>query len=215
MNLQQIDPRSLYPNPWNTNAVGPENMEKLIASLERHGWVRPVLARETGDRMQILGGQHRVEAAIILGHETVPVINLGEIDDQRAKEIGLIDNARYGEDDAIGLMELLHDLGGVGEMSNFLPISNAELAALGTEIDDQEIDDLLDDTKDEKDTEERVKPVKTHQIMRFKVPIADADRIADLVERVMEEQGFTEADSLANAGDALVWIANNWSDADV
>lgn len=205
MNIIEINPRSLRPNPWNTNSVAPDNMEKLAASLERHGWVKPVLARETEDGIEILGGQHRTMAAIELGHETVPVLVLEDVDDTRAKEIGLIDNARYGDDDVIGLAELLDELGGASAMATFLPIGDEELAALATDISDDDIDDLLDDSEKPDPDDKPSKPAaKTHQVMRFKVPIADADRVTDFFERVMEDQGFTEEDALTNAGDALV-----------
>ena len=213
MHLQQISPHDLRPNPWNTNSVQQEEMQKLIASLERHGWVRPVLARRSGATIEILGGQHRVEAAKELGHDTVPVIVLSDVSDDRAKEIGLIDNARYGQDDATALSELMEELGGVLEMAEFLPIGESEIAALSTEIDDDEIENLLneDDGKEEKD-EKPSKPTKTHQTMRFKVPIADADDVQDKIEKIMSEQGFTDSDSLTNAGDALVWLVRETSD---
>ena len=207
MDLLQINPKDLRPNPWNTNSVSPEAMEKLVASLERHGWVRPVLARRNGAGLEILGGQHRVEAAKELGHDTVPVIVLENVSDNRAKEIGLIDNARYGEDDANGLADLMSELGGVMKMAEFLPIGDAEIAALSAEFNDDDIEDLLnEDEKKEPEEEERSKPTKTHQIMRFKVPIGDADEIKDHFDKIMDEQGFDDKDSLTNAGDALVWL---------
>jgi len=208
MNLQQIDPSDLNPNQFNTNVVAPAEMEKLTASLERYGWVRPVLARRTDDGLEILGGQHRVEAARELGHDTVPVIILEDISDTRAREIGLIDNARYGQDDAIGLAELLEEVGGAQMMSEFLPIGEDDLASLTTDIDDDEIENLLSDDEPV-DTSERQKPVKTHQIMRFKVPISDADKVQDFFERIMDFQDFTDGDSLTNAGDALVYAVSS------
>jgi len=211
MNLTDVAPELLTPNPWNTNKVSPESRVKLSASLERHGWVKPVIARETPLGLQILGGQHRVEAAVELGYDTVPVINLGEVDDNRAKEIGLIDNARYGQDDAIGLAELLADLGGAPLMAEFLPIGVEELAMLGTDIDDDEIENLLSDDN-EAPNEPESKPTKTHQIMRFKVALQDADVVEDFFEKVMNWQDFTEADSLTNAGDALVYVARHFEE---
>lgn len=212
MDLQHINPHDLRPNPWNTNSVPPDAMEKLIASLQRHGWIRPVLARRSGAGLEILGGQHRVEAAKELKHDTVPVIILESISDNRAKEIGLIDNARYGEDDANALSSLIEELGGVFEMAEFLPIGEAEMAALSVDLDDDEIENLLNDADaDETPDEKPAKPTKTHQMMRFKVPIQDADEIQDLIEKIMSDQGFTESDSLTNAGDALIWLVKDKS----
>lgn len=215
MNLQNINPALLSPNPWNTNQVAPDEMEKLTASLERHGWVRPILARETEDGLQILGGQHRVEAAGELGHDTVPVVNLGRISDVKAKEIGLIDNARYGQDDAIGLAELIADLGGTKAISSFLPFDDAELAALSTEIGDDEIENLLEENDSDPNPDDaQKKSAKTHQMMRFKVPIKDADSVQGFIETVMSAQGFDDGDSLTNAGDALVHVAQTFVSGD-
>lgn len=208
MNHQDVDPRDLKPNPWNTNVVNPENMLKLATSLERFGWVRPILTRSLPDgSLEILGGEHRAETAISLGHETVPVIILDGIDDRRAKEIGLIDNARYGADDATGLASLLEELGG-HDVVAYLPFSDEELATLTTTID---IDlDSLGFEKPEAEPDDK-RPPKTHTVMRFKVPIEDADDVANLISRIQSEQGFTESDSLTNAGDALTWLSDSYS----
>lgn len=42
--------------------------------------------------------------------------------------------------------------------------------------------------------------------MRFKVPVADAQRISKIIEEVMKAQKFDKDDSLTNAGMALVHI---------
>jgi hypothetical protein len=42
--------------------------------------------------------------------------------------------------------------------------------------------------------------------MRFRVSLADSSRIANLVNRTMQEQGFTKEDDLTNAGDALAYL---------
>lgn len=211
MELKEVDPNDLLPNPWNTNSVPPEAMEKLVASLKRHGFVKPVVCRDLDGDLQILGGEHRVLAARELGY-TVPVAVLYNVSDEKAKEIGLIDNARYGEDDAYELSELLSELGGIQLMSEFLPFGEGEIAALSTNIDDDEIENLLSDEPEDTEIDDKpVKPTKTHQIMRFKVPVQDADAITDLIEKIMSDQSFDEADSLTNAGDALVWLAQEYS----
>lgn len=214
MELKSVDPRTLSPNPWNSNQVSPDGMVKLQASLERHGWVKPAIVRElpTGG-LEILGGQHRVEAAIALRHETVPVYNLGQIDDVRAKEIGLIDNARYGSDDADLLSQIIKDIGEV-EVAEFLPFSDAELAALQTDFTEDDIDAMIEGVEDDKGTEEKVKrEPPTHTIMRFRVHKSNEDMIRALIEEVKLEQGFVDEDELTNAGDALAYIAKELRDA--
>ena len=207
MKLLHSDPRSLSPNPWNPNHVSPEGMERLTESLRRHGWVKPAIVRETDTGLEILGGQHRVEAAIYLGHTEVPTLNLGRLTDERAKEIGLIDNARYGTDDADALAAIIKEIG-KDVASEFLPFSDAELAALAVDIDVDDIDDLIDGVDDAGSEDEKPerKP-KTHTVMRFKVSVEDEDLIRELIEEIKMEQGFVEDDDLTNAGDALVHLA--------
>lgn len=210
MELKQLDPRELFPNPWNSNSVGPEAMERLVASLKRHGFVKPVIVRTREDGVfEILGGQHRVEAAITMGFEEVPVLDLGEVDDIRAKEIGLIDNARYGSDDAEALARILQEIGKDVDIASFLPFTDAEIAALATDISVDDIDSILgdDDGSDREDEPKAERKPPTHSIMRFKVGLADEAIVRELIEEIMVDNGFTEEDELTNAGDALVHLA--------
>lgn len=206
MKIVECAPDSLRANPWNTNHVDPENEEKLTASLSRMGWIRPVICRELEDgALQILGGEHRVRAAGRLGWQ-VPVVNLGRISDQKAKEIGLLDNARYGSDDAIELAELIQELGNTEELTAFLPFTDADIAQIFASVDIA-LDDLdTDPLDDEEPKSSDKKPPKTHTMMRFKVPIEDAESVSEVLTRVMKAQGFTASDSLTNAGDALTYV---------
>lgn len=213
MKLENIDPSVLQPNPWNSNVVSPENEEKLEKSLDRLGMFKPLLVRTLDDgSLQILGGEHRAEASVNSGAKEVPIINLGVIDDQKAKEISLVDNGRYGSDDTLKLAELLDDLGGVDIVASFTPFSNDELDAVfsASSID---LDDLSLDDEDEPALPEDLPSgpsIQTHQIMRFKVPVEDADLITELVDHVMKTQGLNSADALTNAGDALVHMAGDF-----
>lgn len=195
---------TLTPNPWNTNVVTPENEQKIEHSLKRFGMYRPLIVRETKTGYEIIGGQHRWQVAKKLGYTTVPVINLGVIDDSRAKEIGLVDNGRYGEDDTLALAELLKDLGDTDELLEFLPYSGDELESIfaSTSI---ALDDLDLNDDDEKIPELPMsKAAQTHQIMRFKVPVGDAAFVQRRIEMTMKQHGFSDDDSMMNAGHALV-----------
>lgn len=202
-----VNPASLQKNPWNTNVVSPENERKLDESLKRLGVFKPILCRELPDgSLQIIGGEHRAESAVRLGMKEVPVVNLGHISEERAKEVMLVDNGRYGDDDALRLAELLSEMGSVDEIASFMPYSDADLTAIfaSTSID---LDDLdIPDNEEMPPTLPTEKPIQTHQIMRFKVPVGDVEHITSVIERVMRTQKFTDEDSLANAGNALVHV---------
>lgn len=201
------DPGSLVPNPWNTNVVPPDNEAKLDESIKRLGMFKPVVVRELANgTLQILGGEHRAASAKRLGLKQIPVVNLGKVDDKRAKEISLIDNGRYGADNTLQLAELLDGLGSAEELAKFMPYSDEDLASIFSSVSIA-LDDLdLPEIDEQPVISSKEKPAQTHQIMRFKVPVDDVDDITKLIEKTMKVQNFTESDSLTNAGDALVFL---------
>lgn len=215
MQLENVDPRLLKPNPWNSNIVSPENEEKLEQSIDRLGMFKPVVVRTLGDgTLQILGGEHRAEVASNKGVETIPVINLGVIDDVKAKEISLVDNGRYGTDDTLKLAELMEDLGGADILSTFTPFSDAELNAIfsskSIDFDDLGIDDTDMPALDDVPTSPSKPTTPDSQIMRFKVAVEDAGDLTDVINYIMKTQNFNASDALTNAGDALVYMAGKY-----
>lgn len=219
MKFEELDPRTIEPSPWNTNVVSHENEEKLKASIERHGMFKPIIVRELPTMKlsnppkqvyQCIGGWHRNEQAIELGYATVPVCNLGVIDDAKAKEISLADNARYGLDDTLKLSGLLEELD-VSAIEAFMPWTNRDIeamtASIAVSIDDLDLDPTLPD-EDEPDVDDAPAPkaAKTHQLMKFRVPIADAARISALVAATQRAEDFTAEDDMTNAGEALAFL---------
>lgn len=206
--ITNVPIESLKPNPWNTNIVSPENQKKIENSIKRLGFFKPIIVRilEDGSK-EIIGGQHRWEAARALGIESVPTLSLGAIDDKQAKEISLIDNGRYGSDDAGRLAELLRELGNSEDLSEYMPYTADDLTTLfaSAEVD---LDGLSmdDDEETEEKVEELTKGSPTYRVMRFKVPIDDADFVQGVIDGIQTRQGFTGSDSLTNAGDALVYL---------
>lgn len=207
LKIDYIDVNAISPNGFNVNVVSPDNEEKIGNSLKRFGFFKPVLCRETDDGIEIIGGEHRWLAAKRAGDKTIPIINLGRISDQKAKEISLVDNGRFGSDDTLQLAELLESLGDIQELSSFMPYSDSDIASIFASVN-IELDSLDIPDTDETPEIPKTLPQQTHVILRFKVPIDDSDMVTKLIERVMKTQNFTESDSLTNAGDALVAICN-------
>lgn len=206
LQVEMVKIDHLTPSQWNPNVVSPDNEAKLEESIKRRGFFKPVLARETADgKLEIVGGEHRAFAAKRLGYKEVPVINLGKLSDKEAQEICLLDNGRYGADDTLQLAQLLEGLGTADELSQFMPYTDTDLSSIFSSVN-IELDDLELPDEDATPVTPRDKPLQTHQIMRFKVPVDDVGMVTDLIERVMKTQKFTEGDSLTNAGDALVHI---------
>lgn len=200
-------PEALAPNPWNTNVVSPDNEAKLDESVRRFGMFKPIVVRERTDgRLEILGGEHRVAAAVRVGLSTIPIINLGKIDDKRAKEISLVDNGRYGQDNALQLAGLLEELGAVEDLATFMPYSETDIASIFSSVNIALEDLDIPDADEPAPSLPKDKPVQTHQVMRFKVPVEDSKWLSSLIEKTAKVQKFTDSDSLTNAGDALVFL---------
>lgn len=211
----EVPTSDLRPNPWNTNFCSPENEAKLEASVDRFaGLFKPILVRQVKDSTgyEILGGEHRWLIASRKRLKTVPIWNLGEIDDKIAKEISLADNARYGADDTLALSELLQGLGDSEELQSFLPYSDIDLREIFSSSDislaELETEELPEDaTKIEEPLAARAP--KTHTMIRFKVPIEDAERLTKLIVQTQKKYGYTAEDQATNAGDALVHLLLN------
>lgn len=205
-----VDIDLLRPNPWNTNRVSPENEEKLAQSIRTLGLFKPIVVRalfdSDGSYYEILGGEHRWSAAKQAGLKEIPIFAV-KADDDKAKKIALADNARYGADDTIELAKLLESLGDAGDLQDFLPYTTADLSAIFSSVSI-----ALDELDLPESYEEEAAPAgpppesapKTHTIMRFKVPLGDAERITEMIGKVKKRQNFTTSDDLTNAGDALV-----------
>lgn len=189
MELKNISPFELRANPWNSNKVDRPAFQKLKASLQSLGSFKPILVRETALGFEIIGGYHRCEAAKELGFKTVPVINLGAIDDQRAKEIGLVDNTRYGEDDTELLSKLLDEVD-QELLADILPDAPVELP----DIDDStsELDDGLGDTTED-----------THKTLKFKLEIGKAEEVEAILSKIAQEKKLRYPDGYSNFSEAL------------
>ncbi len=217
MEFQELDPRTIEPSEWNANVVSHENEEKLRASIARHGMFKPIIVRdleasEGGPAViQCIGGWHRLEQAVELGYATVPCYNLGVISDEKAKEISLADNARYGIDDTLKLSRLLEDID-IASVETFMPWTNRDIdamtASMAVDIENLDLDPSINltDPEDDQPEERAAKAPKTHQLMKFRVPIADASRISAMVAEVMRSEGFTADDDMTNAGEALAFV---------
>lgn len=210
---ETVDIARLRPNPWNSNNVSSDNEQRIRESIRRNGLFKPIIVRELDDgTLQIIGGQHRWEQARELGHLNVPIVNLGGIDDAQAKEIGVIDNARYGADDSIMLADILKSIGTISDLRDFLPYGETDLNAIfsASVIDIDELVLTPETAEPENNTdgpeEKAPRATRTHAQVRFKLSIFDNERLTALIGKTQREQGFTQEDELTNAGDALVWL---------
>ena len=105
-----IPAAKLRKNPWNPNRMTPAMRVKIGESIGLYGFVDPLTVREVGyDEYQIIDGEHRFE----VGQEkpylmtAFPCINLGLLDDAKAKKLTIIMNELHGQADPDKMGDLL------------------------------------------------------------------------------------------------------------
>ena len=210
LSITYISPKKLKKNQWNTNKVSIENEEKLDKSLKEYGLFKPILCRTVNDELEIIGGEHRVESAIRNGISEIPIINLGNISDDKAKKMGLIDNGRYGSDDFVELQELINSLESPNELLEGLPYSLKDFEGIfkADEIDLDNIPSFEENSEieDSDETENNFvqKLPETHAIVKFKIPLEFLQDLNNKIKNKEQELNTEYGDSLVNAGNALL-----------
>jgi len=99
--LLELDPRLLEQNPGQPRQVfNEESLEELAASIKQDGIQEPVLVRRVNDRYEIISGERRVRASIMVDLERIPVI-CREVSDRDMLKLGLIENIQREDLNAI------------------------------------------------------------------------------------------------------------------
>jgi DNA modification methylase len=87
-----VDPMpvgSLRPHPGNARTHSKKQIRQIAESIRRFGFTNPVLIREDGE---IIAGHGRVEAAKLLGLESVPTVRLAHLNAAQRRAYMLADN---------------------------------------------------------------------------------------------------------------------------
>lgn len=153
------------------------------------------------------------------GISTVPVISVGKISDLVAKQMSLVDNERYGEDDQVALQRLIEEIQSEldYQLSEIAPYDDELAATLAREsaIDLEMLEALSrgDEEPVEKDSREKAERVGAeHQTMRFKVTFDASDRVTETIKSIIKEQAINTGNDMENAGEALVWLVDNYKE---
>lgn len=220
ISILTVETTLLRPNPWNTNVVGARNFDKLKNSIDRLGFFKPILVRELLDgTYEILGGEHRWRAAIEHGMAAVPVTSVGVIDDNTAKQMSLVDNERYGEDDAVELQRLIESIQAEIDYSlaDIAPYDEemTETLARESSVDLEELSMLGEEEDHAAEPDAREKKERLgveHQTMRFKVSFDTAESVTEVIKTIIREQGIKTGSEMEDAGEALVWLTQYYKD---
>lgn len=66
-------------------------MDELAGSIKEYGVIQPILVRPIGEKYEIIAGERRYKASVLVGKETIPAI-ISDFDDRESAEIALIEN---------------------------------------------------------------------------------------------------------------------------
>ena len=161
---------------------GDPEYEKLAASIEKHGYIDPIIINEDGT---IIGGHQRRTVMLDLGYEEAEVIivNLPDKNDEIAANIAL--NQISGEFEKDALMGLLIQLEGAGYDTMAAGFNTQDLSALFAEVDltQEADDDHYDIEKAEQQAEERepvTQPGDIWQMGEHRLMCGDASDASDV-----------------------------------
>lgn len=96
------------PNPNQPRQVMGD-LSELIASIGEQGIIEPLVARQRGDRFQIIAGERRYQAAVQAGLRDIPVV-VREASDTEVLELALIENLQRKDLTPFEEAEALHGL---------------------------------------------------------------------------------------------------------
>ena len=69
-----------------------DQLNALAESIKYKGVIQPLVVRLKGDRYELVAGERRLRACMLLGFEEVPVIVKNELGDSDALQVSLIEN---------------------------------------------------------------------------------------------------------------------------
>ena len=148
--LRNVDVDQCVALRRNPQYLTPHQMDALKASIERDGFLAPVLLRPISDgKYEIVSGNHRVMAARELGLKVVPAV-IKDIDDASAQRIAINLNTVHGNPNvellAPFLAEMDDDVLASIHMDDILLKELTEFdALLKTRLDELSVPDSLDE----------------------------------------------------------------------
>lgn len=95
---REVDIEKVVPNPDQPRtSFKKEELEELAESIKSNGLLQPVLVRPAaGGTYQIIAGERRYQASLLLGASKLP-IRIKEADDDKALELALIENIQRSD----------------------------------------------------------------------------------------------------------------------
>jgi hypothetical protein len=123
----------LHKAGWNYKEDDDELLQKLINNLRENGQVINCLIRETDSGLEVMDGNHRLDAMKVLEYEDAMCYNFGRITDARAQKIAIQANETRFATDNVRLAKLIENISKEFDMDDLiatLPFEEQELTDL-------------------------------------------------------------------------------------
>jgi hypothetical protein len=121
--VQRVSLKSIVPYPTNARTHSASQIDQIAASIRQWGWTVPVLVDENNE---IIAGHGRLEAAKLLGLDTVPVMVAKGWSERQIKAYRLADN-QLALNAAWDVKLLAAELGELTDMAELIGFSDDEL----------------------------------------------------------------------------------------
>lgn len=90
--VQEVPLERVHPNQYQPRTQArEEGLEELVESIRTHGIIQPLIVRKSGNTLELIAGERRLEAARRVGLSRVPVV-MREASDQEMLELALVEN---------------------------------------------------------------------------------------------------------------------------
>lgn len=162
----EIPINKLVKASWNYKNENDFLAKKLIENIRRNGQIENIIVRELDDdKFEIVNGNHRLDAFISLGLETIHCFNLGKVSLENAQRIAIETNETKFETDSIRLSILLKDI--IEEFS----FEDVNLTMPFTENELSDMTDFADYvTKEIEDSDIEILPEKEKESLPLECP---------------------------------------------
>jgi hypothetical protein len=181
-NLVAVAISDVRTNKWNPKEKDTTQYKQVVKSLDINGFMSPIIVRqvENTEGYEIVDGEQRFTAAKELGHESIPIYNLGYISDTDAKSKTIFAEVAVPFNE----IDLSHLVVELNELEVALPYTEAEIE------DFKHMSEFNFDTFDDDEGEFDDVDVKT-----FKVTLSDEayQIVTKAVKKVQDDNDCSEA----------------------
>jgi hypothetical protein len=150
--IEEVSVGRLIPAKWNYKKTGtPEIAQKLAASIRRDRSAGVLAVRVLGKSLEVMDGNHRLDAVKLLEWPTVMVENFGKITQAEAVLLAQRRNHQWFEDDTVALSALFKNVVlpkfDLETLEEFMPFNKTGLESLAKlcDFDWKSVDQNPDD----------------------------------------------------------------------